>query len=70
MVCFAPQVLAVLVIIEGSEMYENIFQEDVRVAVHDLKMKKRRRVIQQDNDPKHQGNRLKKGGKEEGMAEP
>lgn len=44
-----------LVIIEGtinSKVYANIVQENVRAAVHDLKLEKRW-VMQQDNEPKH-----------------
>ena len=36
----------------NSELYQQILKENVRTAVHELKLK-RMWVMKQDNDPKH-----------------
>ena len=53
--CFAASLPGHLAIIEGtmnSKVYQDILQENIRAAVHDLKLK-RVWVMRQDNDPKH-----------------
>jgi hypothetical protein len=53
--CFAASGPGQLVIIDGkmnSQVYEDILQENVRLSVCQLKLK-RSWVMQQDNDPKH-----------------
>ena len=53
--CFAASGPGRLAIIDGtmnSELYQRILKENVRTSVHELNLK-RRWVMQQDNDPKH-----------------
>uniref|UniRef100_A0AAR2JEE5 Amino acid transporter transmembrane domain-containing protein n=1 Tax=Pygocentrus nattereri TaxID=42514 RepID=A0AAR2JEE5_PYGNA len=53
--CFAASGTGWLAIIDGtmnSELYQRILKENVRTSVHELNLK-RRWVMQQDNNPKH-----------------
>ncbi|KAF7650570.1 hypothetical protein LDENG_00123650 [Lucifuga dentata] len=53
--CFAASGPGPLAIIEGkmnSQVYQGILQDNVRMAVSQLKLS-RSWVMQQDNDPKH-----------------
>lgn len=53
--CFvasAPGQVAIIVGTMNSELYQQTLQEYIRVSVHELKLK-RKKVMQQGNDPKH-----------------